>query len=261
MTQDVLGFARDLVAQGDKVALVTVTATQGSSPATPGQMMAVTAQGKTMGTIGGGASEFAVTTQAIAALETGEKVFHFSLNHGDSGMVCGGGMEGFGTVLGMDNHLVIFGGGHVAQSLAPIALATGFYVTVIDDRPELEESFPNGVKYVCCPVKDYEKIPAFTGNPYVVIATRGHSTDDDALRYCLTKDTKYLGMIGSKKKVSTLFAGLLADGISQEMLDKIYTPIGLNIASGIPAEIAVAILAEILMIKNQGTSDHKRIAK
>ncbi len=258
MTQDVLLFAGQLAAQGQKVALVTVTATQGSSPASPGQMMAVTAKGKTMGTIGGGATEFAVTKQAIAAISAGETVFHFAHNHGENGMVCGGAMEGFGTVLGMEAHLVIFGGGHVSQHLAPIALSTGFHVTVVEDRPELEESFPESVRYLCCSPADY---PVLTGSPYVVIATRGHASDEEALRHCLGQETKYLGMIGSKKKVSTLFAGLLADGISQEMLDKIYTPIGLNIASGIPAEIAVAILAEILMIKNQGTSDHKRIAK
>lgn len=258
MMQDVLSFASQLVAEGNKVALVTVTATRGSSPASPGQMMAVTAQGKTMGTVGGGTTEYQVIQQAIAAIGAGETVFHFNRNHGESGMVCGGEMEGYGTVLGNENHLFIFGGGHVGQRLAPIALATGFFVTVVEDRSELADAFPEGVKFICSDPQDYEEKVIMTGSPYVVICTRGHATDDDALRYCLTQTTKYLGMIGSKKKVAALFDGLRQLGYTQERLDEIYTPIGLNIASGIPAEIAVSILAEMLMVKNNGSSHHKK---
>ncbi len=221
MTQDVLSFASQLVAEGNKVALVTVTATHGSSPASPGQMMAVTAQGKTAGTVGGGATEYQVIQQAISAIGAGETVFHVHRNHGESGMVCGGDMEGFGTVLGNENHLFIFGGGHVGQRLAPIALATGFFVTVVEDRPELAQYLPEGVRFLYSKPEDYAETVVMTGSPYVVICTRGHATDDDALRYCLTQTTKYLGMIGSKKKVAALFDGLRQLGYSQEQLDSI----------------------------------------
>ena len=91
-----------------------------------------------------------------------------------------------------------------------------------------------------------------------MICTRGHNTDDEALRYCLTKNLKYVGMIGSKTKVTALFSKLRDEGFAQEKLESIYTPIGLDIAATIPAEIAVAILAELLLIKNEGSLQHKR---
>lgn len=257
MTQDTLAFAQEQIALSKQVALVTVTKTNGSSPASAGQMIAVLTDGTTEGTIGGGASEYAVIQQAIQAMQSGQKMFQFSMNHAESGMVCGGGMEGFGNVLGNENHLYIFGGGHVAQSLAPLAVAAGFYVTVVEDRPELAEAF-SGVQYLVCTPQEYEEKLALSPAAYVVVSTRGHKTDDDALRFCLGRPLQYVGMIGSRKKVHTLFSQLLQEGYSREALQQVYAPIGLDIASGIPAEIAVSILAEILMIKNNGSPNHKR---
>jgi xanthine dehydrogenase accessory factor len=91
-----------------------------------------------------------------------------------------------------------------------------------------------------------------------VICTRGHKTDDEALRYCLTKKLNYLGMIGSEKKVAALFDNLRAQGVEQAELNRIYAPVGLDIADALPAEIAVAILAEIVLVKNKGSLRHKK---
>lgn len=259
MTQDILAFAKEHVAQGNKVALITVTSTEGSSPASIGQFMAVLADGRSMGTVGGGATEYRIIQKAVEAMKNGDRVFEFSFNHAESGMVCGGGMRGFGNVLGSENHLLIFGGGHVAQSLAPLAAATGFFVTVIEDRPEFAASF-TGVQYVVCKPEAYEEAIKMPGLTYAVICTRGHKTDDEALRFCLNKPFRYVGMIGSATKVDTLFANLRREGYSEAKLREIYTPIGLDIASAAPAEIAVAILAEILLVKNNGSPQHKREA-
>lgn len=258
MIQDVLAFAKTQVEQGKKVALTTVTDTQGSSPASPGQMMAILSDGTSVGTVGGGTTEHLVIQQAIAALHANQRVFRFSLNHADNGMICGGGMAGFGNILGNEQHLVIFGGGHIGQSLAPLAAASGFYVTVVEDRPELANHF-SLVRYVVCTPDAYaDKLP-LDESSYVVICTRGHKTDDDALRFCLSRPLPYVGMIGSLKKVGQLFAALRQEGYSQQALDDIYAPIGLTIASGAPAEIAIAILAEILLVKNKGRLAHRRL--
>lgn len=257
MTEDILIFAEEQIRQGQLVALVTVTETRGSSPASTGQLMAVAADGTAMGTVGGGATEFRTIRQAVEAMENGEKVFRFSFDHGENGMVCGGGMSGFGNILGNENHLYLFGGGHIGQSLASLAAQTGFFVTVIEDRPELEKAF-SGIRYLVSRPNTYETDITVTGSAYAVICTRGHQTDDDALRYCLQQNFRYIGMIGSSKKVAAVFERLRKAGFDEKLLRKVYTPIGLDIASSIPAEIAVSIMAEILLIKNNGSPNHKR---
>jgi len=254
--RDTLEFIQQSIAAGKKVALVTVTGITGSSPATHGQMIAVLSDGSSMGTVGGGATEHRIIQRAIEAINTGEDVFSMSLDHAENGMICGGSMEVFGNIIGNQSGLCIFGGGHIAQSLAKIASLTGFHVTVVEDRKNFADSFEN-INYFICTPDEYEKTDPAAFADYAVICTRGHSTDDEALRYCLTKKLKYTGMIGSKKKVAELYGKLRNEGVAQEELDKVYAPIGLDIASAAPGEIAIAILAEILLVKNNGVLKHK----
>jgi len=257
MIQDILSFTQDHIAQGSRVALISVIGTIGSSPSSAGQIMAVLADGSSAGTVGGGATEHQIKQIAVEAIKKGEKVFEFSIDHAENGMACGGSMSGYGNILGEENYLYIFGGGHIAQCLAPLAAATGFFVTVIEDRPEFESGFPNS-RYLVCKPEDYIKDIQLTDSAYIVICTRGHETDGVALHYCLAKPYKYLGMIGSAGKADKLFGKLRLDGYAEETLQSIYTPVGLDIASSIPAEIAVSIMAEILLIKNNGSLNHKR---
>jgi len=254
MIHDILEFAAKKTAEGEKVAFVTVTGVSGSSPASPGQVMAVLADESSVGTVGGGASEYSLIKQAAKAINDGLMIFEFAFCHDEEGMVCGGSFQGFVNVLGNQAGIVIFGGGHIAQCLSKIAVLTGFNVTVIEDRTEFSSCF-EGAQYLVCKPDEYESMIGACN--YAVICTRGHHTDTEALRYCLTKPLKYIGMIGSSKKTAGVFDTLRKEGISQEMLEGIYAPIGLDIASGAPAEIAVSILAEILLIKNGGTPAHK----
>jgi len=254
---DAITFAAQKAAEGKPVALVTVTETRGSSPASAGQMIAVLADGSTAGTVGGGASENRIIQQAVEALKKGERIFKFSFDHGEDGMICGGSMAGFGNVLGTGPNLCVFGGGHIAQSLARMAVQAGFYVTVIEDRPEFASAF-EAARYVICRPEEYEKTDPASASDYAVICTRGHKTDADALRYCLTKKLEYLGMIGSENKVAAVFEKMRGEGVEQKQLDSVYAPIGLDIADALPAEIAVAILAEILLVKNKGNLKHKK---
>ena len=252
---DTLAFAQERLAQGRRVALVSVTKTTGSSPASAGQMMAVLADGTSFGTVGGGASEYRIKQMAMEAIKNDEKTFEFSFDHAESGMVCGGSMSGYGNILGDESHLYIFGGGHIAQHIAPLAAATGFFVTVIEDRPEFKSLFPNA-RYLVCKPENYEAEIQFQGQAYIAICTRGHKTDNEALRFCLSRPHKYLGMIGSSKKIMTLFKNLRQDGFAEETMKNIYAPIGLDIARSVPAEIAVSIVAEILLVKNNGSPNH-----
>ena len=255
--QDVLSFAAQKVREGQKVALVTVTGVEKSSPASPGQMMAVLSDGSIAGTVGGGASEYLIIRKAVEAIENGDVIFKFSLDHAECGMTCGGNMEGFGSILGNRDRLYIFGGGHIAQCLARIAVQTGFFVVVVEDRPEFSADFES-VRYLLCKPEEYGANVPVSASDFAVICTRGHATDGEALRYCLTRRPKYLGMIGSERKVSLLLAKLRDEGKTQEEIDSIYSPIGLDIADAVPAEIAVSILAEILLVKNNGTPRHRK---
>jgi xanthine dehydrogenase accessory factor len=255
--QNILEFLTEKTQNGEKAALVTVTETTGSSPASPGQLMAVDESGAAVGTVGGGASEFRLIKQAAETIKSGIAVAPFEFDLNEEGMVCGGSMRGFINVLGNSASIAVFGGGHVAQKLAKAAVGAGFNVNIIEDRQELSEYFEN-VNYIVCEPEDYEKANVIGNCEYAVLCSRGHKTDAQALRYCLTKPLKYLGMIGSSIKTAAVFEQMKQAGISQEQLAQVYAPIGLNVASGIPAEIAVSILAEILLVKNNGTPTHKR---
>ena len=255
--QNILEFLAEKTKSGEKAALVTVTETTGSSPASPGQVMAVLKDGSAVGTVGGGASEFRLIKHAVNVITSGQRLSPFEFDLSEEGMVCGGSMRGFINVFGSSASLAIFGGGHIAQYLAKIAVGVGFSVNIIEDRQELSEHFEN-VSYIVCDAEFYEKSNVLGGSEYVVICSRGHKTDAQALGYCLKKTLKYLGMIGSSKKTEEVFQQMKQNGFSDDQLQKVFAPIGLNIASSAPAEIAVSILSEILLVKNNGTPEHKR---
>ena len=253
MMDQLLQHITSLREQGEKVALITITDSTGSVPASVGQMMAVTADGGSCGTVGGGAAEHALKQRAVEAMRRGESFFSFSFELSQQNMVCGGGISGFGTVFGVAPHMVLFGGGHVAQNIAPIAERLGFDITVVESRIEMKPYFSCAVRFICCPADEYpNKIP-LDENMYVVICTHGHRSDGEALAFCGKAKVAYLGMIGSRQKIKALAEELPLDNILN-----LYAPIGLDVASGAPGEIAVAIMAEILLIKNKGTLRHKK---
>ena len=241
----VLEFASEARKNGKKVALISITETNGASPASLGQVMAVSEEGEACGTVGGGASENAARLKAVEAMKRGESFFTFSFDLAESGMICGGSISGFGNVFGIHHRLVIFGGGHISRCVAPIAVTAGFSVTVVEERQEMESFFSN-VEFIQSLPQEYSQNVKLDNKTYVVICTHGHTQDQAALEFCLKHDLPYVGMIGSKKKVAAIFENL---GISGE---KVHAPIGLDIAREIPGEIAVAIVAEILSVKNRG---------
>jgi xanthine dehydrogenase accessory factor len=147
--------------------------------------------------------------------------------------------------------LFICGGGHIGQALARTGKRLGYKIVVIDDRPEYasEERFPGVDLYL---VKEYTGVfnnIQVDRSGYIVIVTHGHQGDEAALTSALRTKAYYIGMIGSRKKVATIYAHLLEEGISQELIDKVHAPIGLPIQALTPSEIAISILAEITAVR------------
>lgn len=153
--------------------------------------------------------------------------------------------------------VIILGGGHIALPLVSIAKLLNYQVTVIDDRPlfAAAERFPQADLIRC---EDFTKAireMSFDRNTYVIIITRGHQHDQTCLEEVLKQpQPAYIGMIGSKRKVSALFAELRSLGCDQEKLDRVYAPIGLDIGAQTPEEIALSIMAEVVMVNRYGFS-------
>ena len=148
--------------------------------------------------------------------------------------------------------LIILGGGHISKELCSFAVKTGFTPWVIDEREEFANTsrFPDAEKVICAPFMEALAGMQVTSCDYVVIVTRGHSCDGDCLRYLLERELPgYLGMIGSRRRVQAQFAMFRKEGVPQERLDFVHTPIGLDIKAVTPEEIAVSILAELILVK------------
>lgn len=154
--------------------------------------------------------------------------------------------------------LIVIGAGHVARPVAHLGKLLGFAVTVIDDRPEYASAarFPDADRVICGPFVDAVRSLAVGPSTYVVLVTRGHRHDMDCLRELVEKPLAYIGMIGSRIRVETVFR-LLADehGIDRRCFDKVYAPVGLDLNARTPAEIAVAVAAEILKVRQGGTGE------
>ena len=146
----------------------------------------------------------------------------------------------------------IIGGGHVGLALSELMRFLGFYIKLYDDRPELNTLAANPFAHEKH-IVNYESIGtdfSATANDYVVIMTIGYRTDKIVLKQLLNKSFFYLGLLGSQHKIETLFAEMKAEGISEELLQRVFSPIGLNISSKTTKEIAVSIAAEIIKKKN-----------
>ncbi len=163
--------------------------------------------------------------------------------HGDSAE----GIRCFADDVGSAPKLYLLGGGHVSQEVAKLAVGTGFSVTVVDDRAEYASAarFPD---CRCIVVEDFARLPDLPvdENSYVIIMTRGHAYDRDALRWALGKNPRYLGMIGSRSKRDATYKALEKEGFPMERMLAVKCPIGLPINAETPAEIAVSIMAEVI---------------
>ncbi len=240
---------------GEEAALVTIVSATGSTPREEGAKMLVKPDGTIVGTIGGGSLEAQVIKEAVGVIKLSKpKRIHFTLSDEEAsevGMICGGDLEVFIEPILTAPTLYIFGGGHISLPLAQMGKLLGFKIAVIDDRADFAsaERFPEA-EFVLADelTKAFPKLK-IDKLSYIVIVTRGHQHDELVLEWAISTSAKYIGMIGSKTKVKTIFSHLLAKGISKEKLDGVHSPIGLEIGAQTPEEIAVSILAEIINVR------------
>ena len=250
-----LAAAAEALKRGEQVALVTIVRTQGSTPQRAGAKMLVFADGHTVGTIGGGCYENDAFWKAREAITSGRPaLLHYELNDDfaqENGLVCGGRMDVHIDPLAPDPHLYIVGAGHVGWHLGRTAGDAGFKLHVVDDREKFasRERFPEAIEIVAEPIPDWLERADIPTTAYVVIVTRGHQHDLAALRTLAARDLKYVGLIGSRAKVARIFNALADEGVPADQLERVHTPIGLNIGAVTPAEIAVSILAELIAVR------------
>jgi xanthine dehydrogenase accessory factor len=244
----------NIAAKGERAVLATVISSRGSVPRKAGTKMIIRGDGTLVGSIGGGNVEQAVQEKALAVIKSGEaQVMHLDLTGSgeEAWMICGGQLDVFLEPILPAETLYLFGAGHLSQSTAAVAKMLGLRVVVIDPRPEYNNNgrFPNADSLV---VEEYDN--AFSKlnvdeNSYIIIYTPGHVSDEKCLQFAVGTAAKYIGMIGSKKKVKEIKERLRKKGVSQQHLDEVHAPIGLEINAQTPEEIAVSILAELTKVR------------
>jgi xanthine dehydrogenase accessory factor len=242
--------------EGRRGALATIVHTNGSIPSFESSRMLVREDGTIAGTIGGGCVEAEVWAAAkdVMKVELPRKMT-FNLNNEaayDSGLICGGTLEVFVEPILPQPRLFIFGGGHISTAVAKVASLAGFWIGIVDDR----ESFANAERFPMAGEIHTSFEDAFAKiqpNPstYLVIVTRGHKDDMRVLEWAVQTSARYIGMIGSKRKVISVYKALEKTGIAAEKLEGVFAPVGLEIGALTPEEIAVSITAELIAVRRK----------
>ena len=258
MEVDLFDEIQRLRHSGRKAALATIVQIRGSVPSFQTAKMLVRDDGSTLGSIGGGCVEAEVWAAAQDVLrEEKSRLMTFDLTEesmAEGGLICGGKLEIFVEPILPTPQMIIFGAGHISTQLSKIATVAGFKTTIVDNRPIYanSERFPEAEAIYSQSFDEaFEKIVP-NENSYIVIVTRGHQEDETVLRWAVRTNARYIGMIGSKRKVRTIYQDLEREGVSRERLDLVCAPIGLDIGAVLPEEIAVAIVAEAIHYRRAG---------
>jgi xanthine dehydrogenase accessory factor len=250
---------------GQRGALATIVHTNGSIPSYESSRMLVREDGSIAGTIGGGCVEAEVwaTAKDVMRAEQPRKMT-FNLNHEaayDAGLICGGTLEVFVEPILPQPTLYIFGGGHVSLGVARAAAAAGFGVSVVDDRQAYAntERFPMAGELYTSYEEAFANIKP-SASSYLLIVTRGHKDDMRVLAWSVRTKARYIGMIGSKRKVLSVYKALEKEGYSADEFERVRAPVGLDIGALSPEEIAVSITAELIAVRrNAQNLPHKSL--
>ena len=242
--------------RGERVAVATVVKTIGAAPCGVGTKMLVRADGTTSGSFSGAKVDAQVAQESIQALREGHsQLIHVHLDADQAVGSCGATLELFIEVLYPEPRLIIAGAGYVAQALSRLATQLDFRIVVVDDRRDLADpqSFGDKVQLMFGDIPQTIRELEPDEASWIVIVTRGHHLDKDALRAALETQARYVGMIGSPGKIKNIFRDLLKEDMPRERLAQVHSPIGLDLGAETPDEIALSIAAEMLMLRKNGS--------
>jgi xanthine dehydrogenase accessory factor len=245
---------------GRSCALATIVNTQGSIPSFASAKMLVKDDGSIVGTVGGGGAEYEIIQAAREVIDTEKpRTVRFDLNKKpglDAGMVCGGSLEIYIEPIVVAPMLYIFGAGHVGLSTYRVAHSAGFEVTIIDDREAFanRERYPDAKDIVVADLDTAMAQLSPSPSSYILIFTPSHLTDMRVLRWATGTKARYIGMMGSKRKVTGVFHELQKEGIPAERFERVHAPVGLDIGAQPPEEIAISVVAEMIAIRRQSTA-------
>ncbi len=243
------------IQQNKLAAVATIVKTMGSSPREVGSKMLVYPDGAIVGSVGGGEMEARVIAAAQETIRDGQpRYLDLTLSNETRGdpLICGGEMEIFVEPLLSTPTLLVVGAGHIGAAVAELGKFLGFRVVMVDDRADFltRDKFPLADELHTGDMAQELGQLNLTPQTYIVIVTRAHTTDAPVLRAVIDKPAAYIGMLGSKRRVLTVFDMLKQEGVSAEAFQRVHAPIGLQIGAETPQEIAVSIMAEILSIKS-----------
>jgi xanthine dehydrogenase accessory factor len=242
--------------QGERAALATVLSTTGSTPQVAGARLLMRATGELVGTVGGGAVEQRIRSELERRLKgAAAQTLHLDLGR-DLGMSCGGSMDIFVEPLGPTPRLIIVGAGHVGQATAELARKVDFNVVVVDARVDqnTEARFPHCRRLVGDAKSAAEQLVP-SADDWLLFVSHSHAVDAEALAVFARRPHRYLGLMGSKRKVYLMLERLLTgpDPLPPPALAHLYAPVGVPLGAETPQEIAVSIVAELIAIRRGET--------
>jgi xanthine dehydrogenase accessory factor len=250
---------------GQRGALATIVHTNGSIPSYESSRMLVREDGSIAGTVGGGCVEadvWAAAKQVMQKEAPRKLVFHLNNEATyDNGLICGGTVEVFVEPILPQPIVYLFGGGHVSTAVAKAAHSAGFGIAVIDDREAFANAsrFPMALEIYVSYEAAFEKLQ-LNASSYVVIVTRGHKEDMRVLAWAVRTPARYVGMIGSKRKVLSVYQALAKEGYAMQEFERVFAPMGLEIGALSPEEIAISIVAELVAARrNVKSPAHKKV--
>jgi len=251
------------LAHGQAVALLTVVRVNGATPCPPGTKLLARESGALSGTLGAVSLDARAREDGQRLLRSGESellTYHLDADSGESVGSCGATIEVFVEPLRPEPRLLIAGSGYVAQALARLVAPLGWRVALVDDRSEFagSASLPPGTEVAVAEIAGWLRERQADAMSAIVIVTRGHRSDEEALRAAIESAAGYVGMIGSPSKVRNIFRHLLRAGTPRADLERVYAPIGLDLGAQTPDEIALSIAAELLAWRRGGTGQRLR---
>lgn len=260
---DILTILADAVQEGKLAALCTIVNSTGAVPRHSGSKMLVFSSGQTYGTVGGGEVEKLVYDAALTSLQDGKTRFiNYDLvdvEKGDPG-ICGGSLSVYIEPYLRDPTVLVIGAGHVGKAVVHLASWLGFRVVVSDDREKLctPDEIPGADQYLAVPIENLTKHIEIGTNTYLVLVTRGVDVDVAGLPLLLETPAPYIGLIGSDRRWQHTQQKLRDAGVSEASVQRIKSPIGLDIHAETPREIALSILSEIILQRNPGRKQHQQ---